>query len=195
MTITYLELKFPRVKDWASKADSHPALPPGRIQKRLQNIDSENSQNVDSENSQNVDSQESHPALPPGRIPKRVPSQPIDSQERVNSQSANLEELQVRLPKVPQPKQSGREGDEKSNTFTAEGKKDSDKKEEKPRNTVLKRVDLQHPVFNPMFNPMFNHPVFNQKILQQLRERNEEENLPWVETSIEDRNGAHDDND
>ena len=175
--MTYLELKFPRVKDWASKADSHPALPPGRIQKRLQNIDS-------AENSQNVDSQESHPALPPGRIPKRVPSQHIDSQERVNSQSANLEELQVRLPKVPQPKQSGREGDEKSNTFTAEGKKDSDKKEEKPGNPVgvLKRVDLQH-------------PVFNQKILQQLRERNEEENLPWVETSIEDRNGVHDEND
>ena len=191
-----LQLKFPRVKDWASKADSHPALPPGRIQKRLQNI--ENSQNVDSAgNSQNVDSQESHPALPPGRIPKRVPSQHIDSQERVNSQSANLEELQVRLPKVPQPKQSGREGDEKSNTSTAEGKKDSDKKEEKPGNPVgvLKRVDLQHPVFNPVFNPMFNHPVFNQKILQQLRERNEEENLPWVETSIEDRNGVHDDND
>ena len=185
--MAYLQLKFPRVKDWASKADSHPALPPGRIQKRLQNI----------ENSQNVDSQESHPVLPPGRIPKRVPSQYIDSQERVNSQSANLEELQVQLPKVPQPKQSGREGDEKSNTFTAEGKKDSDKKEEKPGNPVggLKRVDLQHPVFNPMFNPMFNHPVFNQKILQQLRERNEEENLPWVETSIEDRNGVHDDND
>ena len=119
-----------------------------------------------------------------GRIPKRVPSQHIDSQERVNSQSANLEELQVGLPKVPQPKQSGREGDEKSNTSSTEGKKDSVKKEEKPGNPVgvLKRVDL-------------HHPVFNQKILQQLRERNEEENLPWVETSIEDRNGVHDDND
>ena len=121
------------MKDWLSKADCHPALPPGRIQNRL--------------NSQNVDSQ------------KRL-------------QSWSEEELHIRPSKIGSTLHSGTNEEEKKNWTGSEEKED---KLSKGKNEGLaKKVDLEH-------------PVFSQKMLEELRERREE--TPPMETSRDLLNG------
>ena len=108
-----------RVKDWVSRADSHPALPPGRIHHRLH-------------------------------------SQCVDSQKRIHSQSGSERE------------------EKKSDTLKNWTERKEDKVSCNEKNVVEGKVDLQH-------------PVFSQKMLEELRERKEE--TPPMETSLDNLNG------
>ena len=147
-----------RAKDWASKADSHPAIPSGRLEKRLR------SQNIDYSSSKF----ESQKWLQPRREDKEEDEDPGST-------------LRKHLPRT----QPGEKVEEDSKNNLNEIKPKAArlhhsviKNSEQP---VSKVVNLDHPVFNQKKVVNFDHPVFNQKKLQNLRE----ETPPMETVSVE----------
>ena len=147
-----------RARDWASKADSHPAIPSGRLEKRLR------SQNIDYSSQKS----ECQKLLQPKREDKEEDEDPSST-------------LRKHLPKT----QPGEKVEEDSKTNLNEIKTQAVrlhqsvlKNSEQPMSKV---VNLDQPVFNQKKVVNFDHPVFNQKKLQNLRE----ETPPMETLSVE----------
>ena len=147
-----------RARDWASKADSHPAIPSGRLEKRLR------SQNIDYSSSKF----ESQKWLQPRR----------EDKEEDEDQGCTLRK---HLPKT----QPGEKVEEESKNNLNDIKTQAVrlhhlvfKNSEQPMSKV---VNLDHPVLNQKKVVNFDHPVFNQKKLQNLRE----ETPPMETVSVE----------
>ena len=147
-----------RARSWASKADSHPAIPSGRLEKRLR------SQNIDYSSQKS----ECQKLLQPRREDKEEDEDPSST-------------LRKHLPKT----QPGEKVEEDSKNNLNEIKPKAArlhhsviKNSEQP---VSKVVNLDQPVFNQKKVVNFDHPVFNQKKLQNLRE----ETPPMETLSVE----------
>ena len=147
-----------RARSWASKADSHPAIPSGRLEKRLR------SQNIDYSSSKF----ESQKWLQPRREDKEKDEDPGST-------------LRKHLPRT----QPGEKVEEDSKNNLNEIKPKAArlhhsviKNSEQPMSKV---VNLDQPVFNQKKVVNFDHPVFNQKKLQNLRE----ETPPMETLSVE----------
>ena len=147
-----------RARSWASKADSHPAIPSGRLEKRLR------SQNIDYSSQKS----ECQKLLQPRREDKEEDEDPSST-------------LRKHLPKT----QTGEKVEEDSKNNLNEIKTQAVrlhqsvlKNSEQPMSKV---VNLDHPVFNQKKVVNFDHPVFNQKKLQNLRE----ETPPMETLSVE----------
>ena len=132
-----------RARDWASKADSHPAIPSGRLEKRLR------SQNID-HSSSTFESRQKWPQ------PRRE-----DKEEDEDPGST----LRKHLPKT----QPGEKVEEDSKNNLNEIKTQAARLHHSVQ-PMSKVVNLDHPVFNQKKVVNFDHPVFNQKKLQNLRE-------------------------
>ena len=147
-----------RARDWASKADSHPAIPSGRLEKRLR------SQNIDY-SSQKFECQK---WLQPRREDKEKDEDPGST-------------LRKHLPKIQPGEKVEEESKNNLNKIKTQAVRLHQSVFKNSEQSLSKVVNLDHPVLNQKKVVNFDHPVFNQKKLQNLRE----ETPPMETVSVE----------
>ena len=148
-----------RAKDWASKADSHPALPPGRIQTRLHLRDVDLQKQLYSQS---------------GNEENELHIRPSKIQSTIHKEEGNKEDKKSDI--LKNWSDSERKGEQTGNEKNIVKGLRKDEKLSNEKNVVkgLRKVNLQH-------------PVFSQKLLEEARERREE--TPPIETCLDNLNG------